>query len=479
MHMLAQVGQPHAFVLGKLLAKLGQDAPHRLVLVVVVLELLQRRQQRVPAALGDTNGEEDEKAVKAGFFNDHAMLGQELGHDAGRNAGLGKLAIQVQPRRDNGGLDRIQHVEAGGHLAKAVPVIGAVLGGLGAARLALDDPVCGASNALFHQLVRSPDLEPPVGFVFLGNLAHRTAEIQRFHNAFFHQRGAAGWLHHGSSHVAAGNDAVLRAGAGVHQVSLVEEMPVQLGVLRILHQHLAGLADTGQQLVNRLGGVDHRIFWADAILAHRVVSAVERMEGRVRQPGFIKMQVVDVAVEHALDGFGVVHHAVVGGLRQRQHAGLDSVGINTLEQRIGGNLGADGIGLELALRNRANDAEVVTRRLQKHRNRAGHDDGVQDGLVAVAVHHHHVAGRHRVVPDHLVAGRGAVGHEKTVVGIEDARRVALRGSDRTGVIEQLAELFYRVAHVRAQHVLAVELVVHLADRAFQERHAARVTGAVP
>ena len=57
---------------------------------------------------------------------------------------------------------------------------------------------------------------------------------------------------------------------------------------------------------------------------------------------------------------------------------------------------------ELALRDRADDAEVVARRRQEHRHRAGHDDRVQDRLVAVAVDHHHVARRHRVVPHHLV-----------------------------------------------------------------------------
>jgi len=60
--------------------------------------------------------------------------------------------------------------------------------------------------------------------------------------------------------------------------------------------------------------------------------------------------------------------------------------------------------LELALRNRADDAEVVARGRQEHRDRPGHDDGVQDGLVAVAVHDHDVTGRHRVVPHHLVRG---------------------------------------------------------------------------
>ena len=63
--------------------------------------------------------------------------------------------------------------------------------------------------------------------------------------------------------------------------------------------------------------------------------------------------------------------------------------------------------------------------------------------------------------------------------VEDARGVALGGRDRPGVVEQLAQLVHRVAHVGAQHVLAEELVEHLADRALQEGDAAGVARAVP
>ncbi len=191
------------------------------------------------------------------------------------------------------------------------------------------------------------------------------------------------------------------------------------------------------------------------------------------------MQRVDIPVEHPLDGLGVVQDAVVGGLRQRHDTRLHGIGIDALQQRIGPDLLPDRGRLELALRNRADDAEVVARGLQEHRNGTRHDDRVQDRLVAVAVHHHDVAGRHRVMPDDLVGGAGAVGDEEAVVRIEDACGVALAGGHRSAVIEQLAQLVDRVAHVRAQHVLAEELVEHLPDRAFQERHAAGVAGAMP
>ena len=170
------------------------------------------------------------------------MLGQKFCHDAGRNTGFGELAIQVHAGCNHRRFDRVQHVEAGGHLAKTVPVDTGfcVLG------LALDDPVFRAANALIDQLVGSPDLEPPVVAVLVVHFAHGTAEVQRLGNTFFDQRGATGWLHHCGSYIAAGNDAVLRTGAGVHQVGFVEEVTVEFDGLRVLHQHLTGLADAGQ-----------------------------------------------------------------------------------------------------------------------------------------------------------------------------------------------------------------------------------------
>jgi hypothetical protein len=83
----------------------------------------------------------------------------------------------------------------------------------------------------------------------------------------------------------------------VHQVGLVEEVAVELDRLRVLHQHLAGLADAGQQLVRALRGIDHRLLRPRAVLAHRVEGAVELVEGGVRQPGLVEVQRVDVAVE--------------------------------------------------------------------------------------------------------------------------------------------------------------------------------------
>jgi PAS domain S-box-containing protein len=127
----------------------------------------------------------------------------------------------------------------------------------------------------------------------------------------------------------------------------------------------------------------------------------------------------------------------------------------------------------------ASDAKVIARRLQKNRNRAGHDDGVQNRFVAIPIDHHHIARRHRVVPHHLVAGAGAIGHKEAMVGIENTRGVALGGRHRSGVVQQLAQLVHGIANVGTQHVLAKELVEHLTHGAFQKRHATRVTRAMP
>ena len=93
--MLTQVTQAHTLVFFILLTELRQDAPHRLVPVVVIFELLQSGQQRVPTPFGDTNGEHDEKAVEARLFHNHTVFSQKLCHDAGWNACVVELAVQI------------------------------------------------------------------------------------------------------------------------------------------------------------------------------------------------------------------------------------------------------------------------------------------------------------------------------------------------------------------------------------------------
>ena len=99
--------------------------------------------------------------------------------------------------------------------------------------------------------------------------------------------------------------------------------------------------------------------------------------------------------------------------------------------------------------------------------------------MAVAVDQHHIVIGHFRVPDDLVGRGGAVGHEKEVIGIEDARRVLLGRMHRPRMVQQLAQLVHRIADIGPQHVLAEELVKHLPHGALQEGHPARVPRAVP
>ena len=216
-----------------------------------------------------------------------------------------------------------------------------------------------------------------------------------------------------------------------------------------------------------------------ALAAHGMEVAIERMEGCVGQPCLVEMQVIDIAVEHAFDGLGVVEHAIIGGLRQRHDARLDGVRIDMRQQRVGPDFVLDRLDLELRLLDRSDDPVVVARRLHEDGNRPGHDDAVQDRLVAVAVDHDDIAGGNGVVPDHLVGRAGAVGDEEAMVGVEDPRSVAFGRANGTVMVEQLAKFLDRVAHIGAQHVFAVELVIHLPDRAFQERHAAGMPRTMP
>ena len=97
----------------------------------------------------------------------------------------------------------------------------------------------------------------------------------------------------------------------MHQISFVENIAVELLVLGILDQNLRSLAQAGEQLVRRLGRKNHRLLAARAIRADGVIIAIKIMEGGVRQPGFVEMQGVDLAVQLFLDVLDVVEDAVV------------------------------------------------------------------------------------------------------------------------------------------------------------------------
>ena len=188
------------------------------------------------------------------------------------------------------------------------------------------------------------------------------------------------------------------------------------------------------------------------------------------------MQRIDYAVEHFLDLLDVVKDAVVSALGDGQHARF---GGDLRSEGMRFNLFADVFPTEFVFRNRADDPVMIAGRHQEYRHGTGHDDRMQHRLVAITVDDDDVTRCDGRMPDDLVRSRGAVGDEKQVVGVEDARRVAFGSSHRAGVIEQLPQFLDGVANVGAQHVFAEELMEHPANRAFQKCHAAGMTRAVP
>ena len=262
----------------------------------------------------------------------------------------------------------------------------------------------------------------------------------------------------------------------MHQVGLVENGAIQLAVLRVLHEDLRSLRKAGKQLVRRLRGKDHRFLAAWPVGANRVVIAVKIMKCRMRQPGLIEMEGIDVAVEHFLDFLDVVQNAVIGALGDRQHPRL---GAHAAGKRMRGDFFLDVFPAEFFLGDRPDDTEMIARRHQKDGNGASHDDRMEDRLVAVAVDDDDIARRHGRVPDNLVRRRRAVGDEEQVIGAEDTRRVAFGSRYRAGVVEQLSQFLDGIADIRAQHVLAEKLVEHLPDRRLEESDAARMSRTVP
>ncbi len=143
----------------------------------------------------------------------------------------------------------------------------------------------------------------------------------------------------------------------MHQIGFIEYITVQAVVLCIFHQNLRGLAQACQQFVCGLGGEHHRFLAARTICANRVVITIKVMESSVRQPCFVEMQGVDLAVQHILDLFDVIQHAIIGGLRNSQHAWFR---VFIFGEWVCRDLLLDVFPSEFLFGNRPDDAEMVT-----------------------------------------------------------------------------------------------------------------------
>ena len=146
------------------------------------------------------------------------------------------------------------------------------------------------------------------------------------------------------------------------------------------------------------------------------------MKGRVRQPCLIKMQRLNLTSQGFFERLNVVKHAVISGLRDGQNTRL---GFLVFDKRIGFNFLTDAFCRKLFQRNRADDAQMIAGRHQKNRVRTGHDDGVQNRFMTVAIHNHNIARRDVGMPHHFVRGRSAVGHKEAVICIKNPRGIAL------------------------------------------------------
>ena len=208
---------------------------------------------------------------------------------------------------------------------------------------------------------------------------------------------------------------------------------------------------------------------------------VEVVKGSVRQPSFIEMQCTDLPVEQFLEHFDVVNDPIVGTLSDRQDAwhAIRMERLSLSRKGILGNLASNTLWQKLVPWNRANNPQIVSRRAQEYRYRTGHDDRVQNRLVAITVHDDDITICDCRMPNDFVRGGGSVGHKETMICTKNSRSIAFRRCHGAGMVEQLTKFFNSVTHVGPQHVFAKELVKHLPHWAFQKSHATRVTWAVP
>jgi len=99
--------------------------------------------------------------------------------------------------------------------------------------------------------------------------------------------------------------------------------------------------------------------------------------------------------------------------------------------------------------------------------------------VAVAIDEHQIIPTDHRVPDDLVGSRGAIDHEKRVIGAKVARRALFGFSQRAGVIEQRTEFRHRHRQIRTQGVFAKELVKRLPHRTLVVGHATAMSRRMP
>ncbi|MNS96211.1 hypothetical protein D3C72_1304990 [compost metagenome] len=206
---------------------------------------------------------------------------------------------------------------------------------------------------------------------------------------------------------------------------------------------------------------------------------VERMEGGVGVPGFVKVQKIDGTAYFLGNLLGVVAKAVIGGVGHHRNAQLGAILHGLCGERHLCDTRLHGLGRELVFADRPDDTVRISARREVHGNGPRHDQRVQQRLVAIAVHKHHIAARYRAMPDDLVGRGGAVGHEEGMVGAEVSGGVGLCLPYGAAVVEEGAQFGYRDREIAAQGVFTIVLVEGPAHRRFGEGHAARMPRCIP
>ncbi|VVO39044.1 hypothetical protein PS718_05629 [Pseudomonas fluorescens] len=304
----------------------------------------------------------------------------------------------------------------------------------------LEQPVLGVHAVDAFDTRRLPDRKPPViRRDVLTQIGQRAAEAQGFVEGFLQQRAPGRTFHHRRGHVQRGDDAVLRRGRDVHHECFIETITIQLPRAAVLHMNHRGLTERRQHLVRGMGGKHQRTVFA-ARSVHAIAPGEELVKRRIGVPGLVEMQHFNTIAQALFDQFGVVTEPVVGRIGDHREFHFRCA---ALGQRTGVDLGLDRFAAEFAERNRADNPQFITFRAQVQRDRAGHDDRVQHRLVAVAIHQHQIIASDHRMPDDLVGGRGAIDHEKRVVGSEVASCAGFCLGERTGVIKQRTEFRHR------------------------------------
>ncbi len=197
-------------------------------------------------------------------------------------------------------------------------------------------------------MIRLPDIKEPA-FRFAFQTFDLFTELDRAFDRAINQALTGITFHHRRGGFGGGHDTVVRRGGGVHHVGFVESLFVDI----TLHVNHRSLRERGQQLVRRLGFIDHFAFYTAT--AHPAFTGINRREVGIRHPRGVEVN--GFHIQRFLDVVGVVQQAVVGGVGD--NGVYRPGGVRRLFHAFGNRRV-----LEFALRNPTQNAVGVTGRAE-------------------------------------------------------------------------------------------------------------------